>query len=131
MVNFFNRDREKSNSDDDSNLIENLKKVNYFEFLNPSDRDEFVQKIKVLYEESTIFSIPSIGHKKGCKKLFFCDNESLFEQGGFLSQIKSMKSGLEKITNYEVLKNDIQASLRLRNQQIINGVMPLKNLFHK
>jgi len=107
MFNFFKRKK----SDKDSNQIprvklsftDKLNKVNYFEFTDSNEKKELVNSIQSFYNTTGSFSTTYKNDKSTCNKYFFCDNEDLFEHGGFKSQLQYMKNGLEKVVDFNKL----------------------------
>jgi hypothetical protein len=107
MFNFF----KKKKSDKNSNQIPRVKlsftnkldKVNYFEFTDSNEKEALVNSIQSFYNKMGSFSTTYKNDKSTCNKYFFCDNEDLFEHGGFKSQLQYMKNGLEKVVDFNKL----------------------------
>ena len=107
MFNFF----KKKKSDKDSNQIPRVKlsftdkldKVNYFEFTDSNEKKELVNSIQTFYNKTGSFSTTYKNDKSTCNKYFFCDNEDLFEHGGFKSQLQYMRNGFEKVVDFNRL----------------------------
>lgn len=108
MFNIFKK-KEKENSK--PTFIELLEKVEYFEFTDKDQLQGLKKKIQSCYEKYRIFNTTyDTNRKPNCKKVYFCDSETVFEGRGFKSQLKDMRDGFEKITNYNELLEQIPES---------------------
>ena len=114
MFNFF----KKKKSDKDQNKIPRIKlsftdkldMVKYFEFTDSNEKEVLVNNIQEFYSKTGSFSTTYKNDKSTCNKYFFCDNEDLFEHGGFKSQLEYMRIGFEKVIDFNKLLNSIPES---------------------
>jgi hypothetical protein len=112
MFNFFKKNRENKSEEQKPqlNFTDRLEMVKYFEFTDRNDKPELIKTIQEIYFKNGTFSTTTKNGKSTCNKLFFCDTESLFEEGGYKSQIANMKNGIEKVADFNHILNSIPNS---------------------
>jgi hypothetical protein len=85
--------------------------VKYFEFTDRNDKPELIKTIQEIYSKNGTFSTTTKKNGEStCNKLFFCDIESLYEVGGYKSQIAKMKNGIETVADFNHILNSIPDS---------------------
>ena len=98
-------------------FIELLEESEYFEFTNEEHKGKLKHRIKKYFDSYKTFNTArDKDNKSVCKKVFFCDSESLFEQGGYKSQLQDMEIGLKKICDYNNLIAQIPNSANVEEQ---------------
>ncbi len=117
IENMFNIFRNRKSSKDQNQIpelklsfTEELEKVNYFEFTDSNEKQELMNSIRDFYIRTGSFSTTYKNERSSCNKFFYCDNEDLFEHGGFRSQLEYMRNGFEKIVDFNQLLNAIPES---------------------
>jgi len=112
MFNFFKKKNPKQESTPDRKLSfsNRLESVNYFEFTDSEFKAELISEIQSFYNKTGSLTSTYYDDKSTCNKQFFCDNENLFELGGFRSQLKYMEIGFERVADYKNLLNSIPES---------------------
>lgn len=108
MFNIFKKEKKEKPK---PTFLELLERSGYFEFTNIEQVQELKNSIQSNYAKYRTFNTTfDNNHKPNCKKAYFCDSETLFEGGGFKSQLKDMQDGFEKITNFNEMFNQIPMS---------------------
>lgn len=94
-----------------STFIELLDKSEYFEFTENEKLKELKASIQSGYEKYKVFNTTYDNNRDpNCKKVYFCDSETVFEGHGYREQIKKMKVGIEKVANFNELITHIPES---------------------
>lgn len=107
----FNIFKKKDKEEPKHRFIDFLIRSEYFEFTDRNRIEELKLKIQDSFDRFGTFTTTyDSNNKPNCKKIYFCDSETLFEGWGFKSQLEIMKEGLHKITNFENLQNQIPES---------------------
>ena len=112
MFNFFKKKKpiQESSPDRKLSFSERLESVNYFEFTDSQVKEQLISEIQSFYNKTGSLTSTYNNDKSTCNKQFFCDNEDLFELGGFKSQLEYMKKGFEKVVDFDKLLNSIPES---------------------
>ena len=112
MFNFFKKNKENKAEEQKPqlNFTDRLEMVKYFEFTDRNDKPELIKTIQEIYSKNGTFSTTTKNGESTCNKLFFCDTESLYEDGGYKSQIANMKNGIEKVADFNHILNSIPDS---------------------
>jgi hypothetical protein len=122
MFNFFNKNRGNKSEEQKPqfNFTDRLEMVKYFEFTDRNDKPELIKTIHEIYSKNGTFSTTTKNGESACNKLFFCDTESLYEDGGYKSQIVNMKNGIEKVADFNHILNSVPNSFDYHSKPISN-----------
>ncbi|HMT54391.1 MAG TPA: hypothetical protein PKC06_14140 [Saprospiraceae bacterium] len=112
MFNFFKKNKENKSDEQKPrlNFTDRLEMVKYFEFTDQDDKHELIKTIQEIYSKNGTFSTTTKNGESTCNKLFLCDTESLFEEGGYKSQLVKMKHGIEKVADFNNILKSIPDS---------------------
>lgn len=112
MFNFFKKKKPIQESIPERKLSfsERLESVNYFEFTITQFKAQLISEIQSFYNKTGSLTSTYNNDKSTCNKQFFCDNENLFELGGFRSQLEYMENGFDKVADFKNLLNSIPES---------------------
>ena len=92
-------------------FMELLDRTGYFEFTEKDKLKELKASIQNGYEIYRVFNTTYDNNRSpNCKKLYFCDSETVFEGFGFRKQLNKMKDGIEKVANFDELISYIPES---------------------
>jgi len=92
-------------------FMELLDKSEYFEFTQKEKLQELKASIQSGYEKYRVFNTTYDNNRNpNCKKVYFCDSETVFEGYGYKEQLNMMKDGIEKVANFNELINHIPES---------------------
>jgi hypothetical protein len=78
-----------------SSFIERLAQLGYFQFTPPEVADQVKVEMSKHYEQYGELTSVDIDNHPVCHRLFSADEEELFEEGGMIAMLTSLKSAFE------------------------------------